>query len=131
IRHLRSEMALHAEHMEFEKAQQIKEKLALFEDYQARSTVLSQFERDLDVFSIAADDEFAYVNYLQVVQGAIINSYTQELKKNLNQDEDELLAFAIDRIRERYGSLTREVIVPMEVQLIEPGITMTIPQRGE
>lgn len=131
IRHLKDEMHAFAEAMEFEKAQQIKDKLTLFEDYQARSTVVSQMERDLDVFSIAADEEHAYVNYLKVVQGAIINSYTQELKKNLNQDEADLLAFTIDRLRERFNSVTPEIVVPFPVRLVEEGVTVTVPQRGE
>lgn len=131
IRHLKEEMGAFAEAMEFEKAHQIKDKLTLFEDYQARSTVVSQLERDLDVFSIAADEEYAYVNYLQVVQGAIINSYTQEVKKNLTQDEAEVLAFTIDRLRERFNSLPREIVVPFPVRLVEEGITVTVPQRGE
>jgi len=131
IRHLRESMNEHAEAMEFEKAHQLKEKLTLFEDYQARSTVVSQSDRDVDVFSIAADEEFAYVNYLKVIQGAIINSYTQELRKNLNQDEAELLAFTIDRLRERFNSVTPEIIVPFPVQLVEEGLTITVPQRGE
>jgi excinuclease ABC subunit C len=131
ILHLKSQMEEHAMNMEFEKAQQIKEKLRLFEDYQARSTVVSHLERDLDVFSIATDETHAYVNYLKVVQGAIINSYTQELQKNLNEDESELLAFTIDRLREKFNSITEEIVVPCKVTLIEQGITQTIPQRGE
>ena len=117
--------------MEFEKAQQIKDKLTLFEDYQSRSTVVSHMERDLDVFSIATDETYAYVNYLKVVQGAIINSYTQELQKNLNEDEGELLAFTIDRLREKFNSITEEIIVPFKVELVEQGIMQTVPQRGE
>ena len=131
IRHLKSEMEKTAAAMEFEHAQQIKEKLTLFEDYQARSTVVSHLERDLDVFSIATDETYAYVNYLQVVQGAIINSHTQELQKNLNDDEKELLSYTIGRLRERFNSITEEIIVPCQVELAEPGITQTVPQRGE
>jgi excinuclease ABC subunit C len=117
--------------MEFEKAQQIKEKLTLFEDYQAKSTVVSQTIRDLDVFSIATDENYAYVNYLKVVQGAIINSYTQELQKNLNDDEKELLAFTIDSLREKFNSITLEIVVPFQLELVEQGILQTVPQRGE
>ncbi len=131
ILHLKSRMDHHALEMEFEKAQQIKEKLTLFEDYQSRSTVVSHLERDLDVFSIATDDTYAYVNYLKVVQGAIINSYTQELQKNLNQDEPELLAYTIDRLREKFNSITEEIVVPYHVELVEQGVSQTIPQRGE
>ena len=131
IQHLKKQMDAFALDMEFEKAHQIKEKLTLFEDYQARSTVVSQMDRDLDVFSIATDETHAYVNYLKVVQGAIINSYTQELLKNLNEDEHELLAFTIDRLREKFNSLTEEIVVPFKVELVEQGITQTVPQRGE
>lgn len=131
ILHLNEQMDALAANMEFEKAHQIKEKLSLFEDYQARSTVVSHLNRDLDVFSIATDEQHAYVNYLRVAQGAIINSYTQELQKNLNEDEAELLGYTIGRLREKFNSITEEVIVPMPVQLIEQGLIQTIPQRGE
>lgn len=131
IQHLKREMETHAVEMEFEKAHQIKEKLTLFEDYQAKSTVVSQLDRDLDVFSIATDETHAYVNYLKVVQGAIINSYTQELLKNLNEDEHELLAFTIDRLREKFNSITEEIVLPFNVELVEQGLVQTVPQRGE
>ena len=131
LQHLKREMESHAMAMEFEKAQQIKERLTVFEDYQARSTVVSHLERDLDVFSIATDETHAYVNYLKVVQGAIINSYTQELLKNLNEDEHELLAFTIDRLREKFNSVTEEIVVPFKVELVDQNITQTVPQRGE
>ncbi len=131
IQHLKRQMDGYAAEMEFEKAHNIKEKLTLFEDYQARSTVVSQMDRDLDVFSIATDETHAYVNYLKVVQGAIINSYTQELLKNLNEDEHELLAFTIDRLREKFNSITEEIVVPFKVDLVEQGLTQTVPQRGE
>lgn len=131
IVHLKNQMDKLASEMEFEKAQQIKEKLTLFEDYQARSTVVSHLDRDLDVFSIATDETHAYVNFLKVAQGAIINSYTQELQKNLNEDEGELLAFTIDRLREKFNSITEEIVVPQKVQLVEQGIIQTVPQRGE
>ncbi|MEO5907465.1 MAG: excinuclease ABC subunit UvrC [Saprospiraceae bacterium] len=131
LAHLKSQMDKLASGMEFEKAHQIKERLTLFEDYQARSTVVSHMERDLDVFSIATDETHAYVNFLKVAQGAIINSYTQELQKNLNEDEGELLAFTIDRLREKFNSITEEIVVPQKVQLIEQGIIQTVPQRGE
>jgi excinuclease ABC subunit C len=116
--------------MQFEKAQQIKDKLSLFEDYQSRSTVGLSSRADLDVFSIAKDETHAYVNYLKVVQGAIINSYTQELQMNLDDDECDLLSFTIGRLREKFNSLTEEIIVPFKVELVETGISQTIPQRG-
>lgn len=131
IRYLKSQMDTLASDMQFEKAQQIKEKLTLFEDYQARSTVVSHVERDVDVFSIATDETYGYVNYLKVVQGAIINSYTQELQKNLDEDECDLLSFTINQLRERFNSITEEIIVPFKVELVEQSVIQTIPQRGE
>ncbi|HJW31167.1 MAG TPA: excinuclease ABC subunit UvrC [Saprospiraceae bacterium] len=131
IQHLKLQMEGLAANMEFEKAQQVKDKLSLFEDYQARSTVVSHVDRDVDVFSIATDETYAYVNYLKVVQGAIINSYTQELQKNLDQDEVELLAYTIDRLREKFNSITEEIIVPFKMELVEQNLVQTIPQRGE
>ena len=131
LNHLKSQMDRLASEMEFEKAHQIKEKLDLFEDYQAKSTVVSQTLRDLEVFSIASDETNAYVNYLKIAQGAIINSYTQELQKNLNDDEVELLAFTIDRLREKFNSVTEEIIVPFKMKLVDPTIIQTVPKRGE
>lgn len=131
LQHLKSQMDAFALDMQFEKAQQIKDKLTLFEDYQSRSTVVSHLERDLDVFSIATDETYGYVNYLKVVQGAIINSFTQELQKNLDQDEKELLSYTIDRLREKFNSITEEIIVPFKVELVDTTIVQTVPQRGE
>ncbi len=130
-RHFQQKMMEYAEQMAFEKAQQIKEKLAALDDYQGKSTVVSTTIRDVDVFSIASDDKNAYVNYIKVVNGAIINTYTQELVKNLDEDEAELLAFAIPELRERFNSIAPEIIVPFEVALSEPGLTVTVPRIGD
>lgn len=130
-RHFQQEMARHAEAMEFEKAQQIKEKLTAFEDYQGKSTVVSTTIRDVDVFSIASDEKNAYVNYIKVVNGAIINTWTQEMVKNLDEDEAELLSFTILEIRERFQSIAPEVIVPFEVELADATLTMTVPKIGD
>ncbi len=130
-RHFQQEMARHAEAMEFEKAQQIKEKLTAFEDYQGKSTVVSTTIRDVDVFSIASDEKNAYVNYIKVVNGAIINTWTQEMVKNLDDDETDLLSFVIPEIRERFQSIAPEVIVPMEVEMADATVTVTIPKIGD
>ena len=129
--HFKEEMQVHAENLEFEKAQAIKDKMVAFEDYQGKSTVVSTSIRDLDVFTIAADDKTAYVNYLKVVNGAIINTFTQEMTKNLDEEQRDLLEFVIPEIRERFQSITNEVVVPFEVQLPQPEIVITIPQRGD
>jgi excinuclease ABC subunit C len=130
-RHFQQLMAHHAERMEFEKAQQIKEKLLAFEDYQGKSTVVSTTIRDVDVFSIASDEKNAYVNYIKVVHGAIINTWTQEMVKNLDDDEADLLAFVLPEIRERFQSIAPEVIVPMEIPVADPTVTVTVPKIGD
>lgn len=129
--HLKAEMQRHAETLDFEKAQQAKLKLAAFEDYQGKSTVVSTAIRDLDVFAIATDEKTAYVNYLKVINGAVINTYTQEMTKNLDDDEKDLLEFVIPEIRSRFNSITREIVASRVVQLPEADMTLTIPQRGD
>jgi len=85
--------------MEFERAQSWKEKLTVFEDYQSKSTVVSATIRDLDVFSIKTDEKMAFVNYLKVINGAVMNSDTIEMEKNLDEDEERLLSYVIPIIR--------------------------------
>lgn len=131
IEHFKREMQRHAEDLEFEKAHHIKEKLSAFEDYQAKSTVVSATIRDVDVFSIASDEKEAFVNYLKIVNGAIIHTHTQEFVKNLDDDEKELLEYAVPTLRERFNSIADEIILPYEVQLPEAGLKLTVPQRGE
>ena len=129
--HLKEEMQRMAEAMQFEQAQLLKEKLLLFEDYQGKSTVVNPSIRDVDVFSIADDEKEAFVNYLKVVNGAIINTYTLTLTKNLDEDREMMLAFAIPLLREKFNSITTELIVPFEVVLPESDLLITIPKIGD
>ena len=129
--HFKSVMQQHAENWEYEKAQVLKEKLTAFEDYQGKSTVVSTSIRDLDVFYIATDEKKAYVNFLKVINGAIMNTHTLELTKNLDDDKKKLLAFAIDELRKKFNSITKEIILPFKVNLLEPDITITVPKIGD
>ena len=131
ISHFKAEMQRHAENLEFEKAQQIKDKLAAFEDYQGKSTVVSASIRDVDVFAIAADEKEAYVNYLKVVNGAIIQTHTQEMVKNLDEEEEDLLAYAIIDLRERFQSIAPEIIIALPLNLPEPDLAVTVPKIGD
>jgi excinuclease ABC subunit C len=130
--HFKSEMERLAMELDFEQAHQIKEKLTAFEDYQAKSTVVSTKIQDVDVFSIASEEEEkeAYINYIKIVNGAIIHTHTQELIKNLDDEEQELLEYAIPIIRERFNSIAREIILPYELQL-EDGLQAIIPKIGD
>jgi len=128
--YLKTKIAESAERLEFESAQLYKERLESLDDYQSKSTVVNVSIRDSDVFSIKSDEEMAYVAYLKIVDGALINSDNLELKKNLNDDEEELLVFAIDYLREKFHSIAEEIIVPRPLTLGN-NITVTVPQRGD
>jgi excinuclease ABC subunit C len=132
VQHFRKEMLQLAERLEFEKAQQIKEKLSAFEDYQSKSTVVSPNIRDVDVFSIASDEKAACIGYLRVVNGAIIHAHIQELLRNLEDEADtDLLAYAIPLIRERFNSNAPEIVVPFELPAPEKGVTVIVPKIGD
>ena len=130
-RHFTEKMQEYAQNLEFEKAQQLKEKLGAFEDYQGKSTVVSTKIRDVDVFTIGQDEKLAYVHYVKVVNGAIINTYTQELIKNLDEELDDILSYSIPELRDRFNSIAPEIIVPFEVHLPDPEIVITIPKIGD
>lgn len=130
-RHFKEEMERLAAELEFEKAQGLKERLSAFEDYQSKSTVVSTTIRDVDVFSIASSEKEAFVNYMKVVNGAIIRTHIQELVKNLDDDEIDLLAFTIPELRERFNSQAPEIILAQSVPLSDPDIKITIPKIGD
>ncbi|WP_091096267.1 excinuclease ABC subunit UvrC [Paenimyroides marinum] len=123
-------MMNYAAEMKFEEAQQIKEKIQILENYQAKSTIVNPKINNIDVFSIVSDETMAYINFLQIAHGAVIRSHTLELKKRLDETDEELLTLAVVEIRERFKSLTKEVIVPFDVDLGEK-ITVTVPKLGD
>ncbi|TDE55048.1 excinuclease ABC subunit UvrC [Flavobacterium sp. GT3P67] len=116
--------------MHFEEAQKIKEKIEVLENYQSRSTIVNPKITNIDVFSIVSDESAAYVNFLQISHGSIIRSHTMEIKKKLDETDEELLELAIVELRERFQLLSREVIVPFHVDLGE-NIKITVPQLGD
>lgn len=129
--HLKKEMQYLAENLEFEKAQQIKERLSAFEDYQGKSTVVSVTITDVDVFSIATDDKMAYVSYLKVVNGAIIHTYILELTKNMDEEEDSMLTFAVPYLRDKFNSDNKEILTPFEIKIEDPSVSITVPKIGD
>lgn len=129
--YLKSEMNEYAETMQFEKAQQSKDKLDALVDYQAKSTVVSATIRDLDVFTIQSNEKNAFVNYIKVINGAMINTDTIEMEMNLDEDERDLLSFVIPVIREKYNSIAPEIVLPFDVEMEDESILVTIPQRGD
>ena len=130
-RYITETMKTYPENLEYETAQLIKEKLHAFEDYQSSSSVVSTTIRDVDVFAITKDDQLAYVNYLKIVNGSLINTDLQEMVMNLDDDPADLLAFAIPAIRERFDSVAPEVIVPIDIILPDIKLVVTVPKIGE
>ena len=119
-----------AENLEFEQAHEYKEKLDYLSDYQSKSTVVNTSIKDSDVFSINTKDDMAFVSYLKIVNGALVNSDNLELKMNLNDNEDDLLAFSINYLREKFHSIAPEVILSKQLDLVDD-VTVTVPQRGD
>ena len=126
----RSQMKQLAEDMHFEEAQQIKEKIEVLENYQAKSTIVNPKISNVDVFSIMSDESYGYVNFLQLSYGSIIRSHTLEIKKKLDETDVELLELAITEIRQRFHSKSKEIYVPFKVEIGE-NIKVTIPQLGD
>ncbi len=129
--YIKEEMQKQAEQLNFEKAQALKEKLTVFENYQSKSTVVSTSILDLDVFSIQVDEQMAYVNYLKIIDGAIIHAQTSEMTMNLNQDKQQLLAYAIPILRKRFESVSTEIVVPFVLLLPQNNIQITVPVIGD
>ena len=121
-----------AAEMKFGEAQKIKEKYTLIENYRSKSEVVSSILHNIDVFSIEEDEHnSAFINYLHITNGAINQAFTFEYKKKLNESKEELLTLGIIEMRERYKSLSREIIVPFEVDMELNNVVFTVPQRGD
>jgi excinuclease ABC subunit C len=116
--------------MHFEAAQKIKEKIEVLENYQSKSTILNPKISNIDVFSIVSDETMAYVNFLQISYGAIIRSFTLELKKKLDETDEELLELAVVELRERFHLTSKEIILPFALDF-GPTIKVTVPQLGD
>ncbi len=131
IHHYKNEMTGFAEQMQFEKAEVIRKKLEHVETYQSKSVIVSRHLGNVDVFSILKEGDIAFVNYLVVQNGTIVQTHTTQLQTHLDEDDAEVLSFAIAQLRQTFNSQSAEVIVPMEIDYPEPGIVITIPKGGE
>ncbi|MEM7101596.1 MAG: excinuclease ABC subunit UvrC [Bacteroidota bacterium] len=133
IRHMKIQMEESAAALEFEKAQLLKEKIKSLKKYQSRSTVVNPSIEDVDVFSIAEDEKLAYVNYIKVVDGAIIHTFTLEMTPNLNDNKKDLLSYAIQTLREKYRSHAPMLILPFPVPILsdDDDLKMSIPKVGD
>lgn len=129
--HLKKAMAEAAELLRFEEAARYKKRIDMLENYQSKSTIVNGIPQDLDVFSVVSDEKFAFINYLKVSSGMIIQTQTFELKKKMEESDEELLTLAIAEVRETYKSTSRELIVPIQPDLEDDKLTITIPKAGE
>lgn len=120
-----------AEELRFEEAEETKQKYLLLDSFRSKSEVVSHTITDVDVFSVTDDERTAYVNYIHVTNGSISQAQTFEMKKKLNETEEEILQLGILQIREKVGSTSREIIVPAPVGITLDGVTLTVPQRGD
>lgn len=123
-------MMKYASEMKFEEAQEIKEKIDILENFQSKSMVVNPKISNVDVFSIISDESSAYINMLQIKDGSIIRSHTMEIKKKLNESDEELLTLAIIEIRERFHLQSRELILPFPIAL-GSNFKITIPKLGD
>ncbi len=128
---LKAQMQEHAINLQFEKAEQVRKKIDYLESYQAKSIIVSRHLGTLDVFSILKEDETAYVNYLMVENGTIVQTHTIELETKLEETENEVLEFAVGNLRETFNSLAREIVLPFEIDYPEETVTVTVPKGGD
>lgn len=126
----REQMQEHAANMEFEDAQRIKNKIEVLENYQSRSTVVNPKINNVDVFSVISDEGYGYVNFLQLMHGSIIRSHTIEMKKKLDETDEELLELGITEIRQRFNSKSPEIYVPFKVDAGDE-VKVTVPKLGD
>ena len=131
IQHYKKEMAAYAENMEFEKAEMIRKKIDHVEGYQERSVIVSRHLGNLDVFSILKEGDIAYVNYLMIQNGTIVQTHTIQLETHLDEDDAEVLSFAVAQLRQTFNSSSTELLLPFEIEYAEPGVMLTIPKGGD
>ncbi|MFA6260888.1 MAG: excinuclease ABC subunit UvrC [Bacteroidia bacterium] len=131
VKHLTLLMRKAAQELRFEEAEQFRKKLELLESYQSKSTVVSHTIHNVDVFSLVSDDKLAFVNYLKVANGIIIQTQTFEMKKKLDESDEELLELAIGEVRDAYKSTATEIVVPFELTLQPGKIVFTVPKAGD
>ena len=131
IGYLKREMRKHADVFRYEDANLFKEKIDILSRYQAKSTIVNTNIHNVDVFSIVSDEKEAFVNFLKVVKGAVIQAHTVEIKKKLDEADEELLAFVISDLRNRIESNAKEIIVPVDIKNLFPELRVTVPIRGD
>ena len=128
---LKDRMIYYSENMKFEKAQEVKEKLSLLENYQSKSTIVNTKINNVDVFTIVSDNFSAFVNYLKISNGAIIQTHTIELKKKLEETDKDLLVYAITELRQRFNSQSKEIYSSIPINNLWENTKIIVPKIGD
>lgn len=128
---LYEKMQKKAEELKYEEAEELKEKYITIENYRSKSTVVTPTLHNIDVYAIEDDEHSAYINFMHIGNGAIVQAFTFEYKKRLEETKEELLGLGIVEMRDRFKSEAKEIIVPFAPDTIADGIEVTIPQRGD
>jgi len=131
IQHLKDAMLQYSKGLEYEKAQSVKEKIDLLKNYQAKSTIVNPKINDVDVFTIISDEDTAFVNYLKINSGAIVQTHTMELKKKLEETEEGLLQLAIVELRQRLNSTSKDIYCSHSLENVWDNLSITIPKIGD
>ncbi|MDQ8747147.1 MULTISPECIES: excinuclease ABC subunit UvrC [Elizabethkingia] len=129
--YLTDQMMHFAEKMEFENAQMVKERLEILEDYQTHSMVVNAYIDDVDVFGIFSDESAAYVNYFKINNGSIVQSFTTEIKKVLEESDEEIMEEALVEIRQKFSSKSKEIYLPFHLSVEIPGAKIIVPKVGD
>ena len=130
LAHLQQRMQTYASRLEFEMAQQLKLKIEALQNYQSKSTIVSPKISNVDVFSIVSDESYAYVNFLQLSLGSIVRSHTMEVKKKMDEKDEDILPLIITEIRQRFVSNSTEILVPFNIDVGE-GLKVVVPKLGD
>src|SRR6266487_295401 len=131
IQHFKNEMKEHVGKMEFEKAEIIRKKMEFVENYQSKSVIVTPKLGDVDIFSIVKENDSAYVNYLMVLNGTIVQTKTLKVESHLDESAEEILSFTIAQLRTTFGSQAKEIILPFIIDYAEPDVLITIPRSGD
>ena len=129
--YLEEEMYRYAGKLEFENAQMSKEKLQILENYQTHTTIINPNIDDVDVFGMVSDDEAAYVNYFKIKNGSIVQSYTTEVKKMLEESDEEILEEVLIEIRRKFDSRSVEIFLPFHLNIEIPSVKLIVPKVGD
>jgi excinuclease ABC subunit C len=131
IQHFKKEMKECAEKLQFEEAELLRKKIDHLENYQARSVIVSRHVTNADVFTIIKDGDCAYINYLMVSNGTIVQTHTIQVETHLEETVEEVLPLAMAQIRSTFNSLSAEIVVPFEIEYPEEGTVITVPKAGD